>query len=81
MIVQSTAEDIVYSSLFTGVLGQLPQRLGAQCRDGPDNLPLGDVTDMSFGSDRENQRHGSKYGALVRDWCGQSVGRPSAVAV
>ncbi len=49
-IVKSRAEDIVYSSLFTGVSGNYLR--GSIVRAGldPDNLPEGDVSKMNFGS-------------------------------
>lgn len=49
-IVQGTASDIVYSSLFTGVHGNyLRQSIVAAGLD-PDNLPEGDLKTMDFGS-------------------------------
>jgi nitronate monooxygenase len=49
-IVDGAAEDIVYSSLFTGVHGNyLKPSIKAAGLD-PDNLPDGDVTKMNFGS-------------------------------
>ena len=56
MIVQSSAEDIVYSSLFTGVWGNYLKGSIRNAGMDPDNLPLGDVADMSFGSDREKPK-------------------------
>jgi len=69
-IVGSTAADIVYTNLFTGVLGNyLRSSISAAGLD-PDNLPQGDPTKMNFGS-------GGDTGAKVwRDiWgCGQGIG-------
>ncbi len=49
-IVQGSASDIVYSSLFTGVHGNyLRQSIVAAGLD-PDNLPEGDLKTMDFGS-------------------------------
>ncbi len=48
MIVDSSARDIVYSSLFTGVLGNyLRGSISAAGLD-PDNLPSGDPSQMDF---------------------------------
>jgi nitronate monooxygenase len=48
-IVEGTSDDIVYSSLFTGVHGNyLAPSIRAAGMD-PDNLPEGDVKTMSFG--------------------------------
>jgi nitronate monooxygenase len=50
MITSSSAEDIVYSNLFTGVHGNyLGPSIVAAGLD-PDNLPLGDKSKMNFGS-------------------------------
>ncbi|MQY22265.1 NAD(P)H-dependent flavin oxidoreductase [Nocardia macrotermitis] len=50
MIVDSTAKDIVYSNLFTGVHGNyLRGSIEAAGLD-PDNLPVSDPTTMNFGS-------------------------------
>ncbi|MGO3325559.1 NAD(P)H-dependent flavin oxidoreductase [Gordonia sp. (in: high G+C Gram-positive bacteria)] len=51
MIVDSTANDIVYSNLFTGVHGNyLRGSIDAAGLD-PDNLPTSDPTTMDFASD------------------------------
>ncbi|MCW9041985.1 MAG: nitronate monooxygenase family protein [Pseudopelagicola sp.] len=74
MIVQSTAEDIVYSSLFTGVWGNYLKGSVRNAGMDPDNLPLGDVTDMSFGSDREKPK------AWKQIWgSGQGIGAVKSV--
>jgi nitronate monooxygenase len=68
-VVDASAEDIVYSSLFTGVLGNyLAPSIRAAGMD-PDNLPTGDPKSMSFGSE-------SSKGKAWKDiWgCGQGVG-------
>lgn len=50
MLVSSTAEDIVYSSLFTGIHGNyLRGSIEAAGMD-PDNLPEADKSAMNFGS-------------------------------
>lgn len=50
MILDSRAEDIVYTALFSGVLGNYLK--GSVVRTGldPENLPAGDKSTMSFGS-------------------------------
>jgi nitronate monooxygenase len=70
MIVESAANDIVYSSLFTGVHGNY---LGGSIRNAgmdPDNLPSGSKDDMDFskGSDPETKAWKDIWGA------GQGVG-------
>lgn len=69
MIVDSTAGDIVYSNLFTGVHGNyLKGSISAAGLD-PDNLPESDSSKMSFSSD------GSKPKAWKEIWgAGQGVG-------
>lgn len=50
MIVDCAADDVVYTSLFTGVLGNyLKPSVAAQGLD-PDNLPASDPSAMSFAS-------------------------------
>jgi len=48
-IVDSGADDIVYSSLFTGVNGNYLRRSIELAGLDPDNLPEGDPTQMDFG--------------------------------
>ncbi|WP_299626318.1 nitronate monooxygenase family protein [uncultured Tateyamaria sp.] len=50
MIVQSGAEDIVYSSLFTGVWGNYLRGSVENAGMDPDNLPEADAKAMNFGS-------------------------------
>ncbi len=50
MIVDSTAEDIVYSSLFTGVHGNYLKGSVERAGLDPDNLPSADPSAMNFGS-------------------------------
>ena len=69
-IVDNSSEDIVYSSLFTGVhVNYLRPSIEAAGLD-PDNLATGDATDMSFGSG------GSSDSMAWKDiWaCGQGIG-------
>ena len=71
-IVDGSSDDIVYSSLFTGVHGNY---LKASIRNAgldPDNLPESDPSKMSFGGDAKK--------AWKDIWgCGQGIGAISAV--
>src|SRR6187402_2527276 len=69
-IVDGSSDDIVYSSLFTGVHGNyLKPSVRAAGLD-PDNLPESDPTKMSFGGGE-----GSKPKAWKEIWgCGQGIG-------
>src|SRR5439155_933869 len=73
MIITSTAEDIVYSNLFTGVHGNyLKPSIVAAGMD-PDNLPESDASKMSFGTDASGER--AKPKAWKEIWgSGQGVG-------
>jgi nitronate monooxygenase len=75
-IVECNSDDIVYSSLFTGVHGNyLKPSITAAGMD-PDNLPEGDVKTMNFGGGE-----GSKSKAWKDIWgCGQGIGAVSEVA-
>lgn len=68
-VVDGSAADIVYSSLFTGVNGNyLRSSIEAAGLD-PDNLPEGDVSQMDFGSS------GKPTKAWRDIWgCGQGIG-------
>jgi nitronate monooxygenase len=48
MIVASGAEDIVYSSLFTGVWGNYLKGSVQNAGMDPDNLPQADASSMNF---------------------------------
>ena len=50
MLEESAASDIVYSSLFTGVLGNYLKPSIANAGLDPDNLPDADKSAMNFGS-------------------------------
>ena len=50
MLVESAADDIVYSSLFTGVEGNYLKPSIAKAGLDPDNLPDADKSKMNFGS-------------------------------
>jgi nitronate monooxygenase len=70
-VVSATAEDIVYSDLFTGVHGNYLRASIVAAGMDPDNLPKGDVSTMKFASTGE----GSKAKAWKDVWgCGQGVG-------
>jgi nitronate monooxygenase len=71
-IVEGTSDDIVYSSLFTGVHGNyLKPSIRAAGLD-PDNLPESDPSKMSFGGDAKK--------AWKDIWgCGQGIAAVSAV--
>jgi nitronate monooxygenase len=74
-IVEGTSDDIVYSSLFTGVHGNyLKPSIRAAGLD-PDNLPESDPSKMNFGGGE-----GSKPKAWKEIWgCGQGIGAVSEV--
>lgn len=75
MIVESKADDIVYSSLFTGVHGNYLKPSIAAAGMDPDKLPEGDVSTMNFGSGS-----GSDAKAWKDIWgCGQGIGAVQAV--
>jgi nitronate monooxygenase len=75
MIVDSRADDIVYTNLFTGVHGNYlkPSILAAGLD--PENLPTSDASAMNFGSG------GNSKAKAWRDiWgCGQGIGAVRAV--
>ena len=70
MIVSSSAQDIVYSNLFTGVHGNYLRPSIVAAGLDPDNLPTSDPSKMQFGSG------GSAKSKAWRDiWgCGQGIG-------
>jgi nitronate monooxygenase len=74
-IVDSNSDDIVYSSLFTGVHGNyLKPSIRAAGMD-PDHLPESDPSKMNFGGGE-----GSKSKAWKDIWgCGQGIGAVKAV--
>lgn len=51
-LVASTAEDIIYTNLFTGVHGNYLRASVVGAGLDPDNLPQSDPSAMNFGSDR-----------------------------
>ena len=67
MIVESTAEDIVYSNLFTGVHGNYLKGSIINAGMDPDNLPVSDPAKMNFDGDKSK--------AWKHIWgCGQGIG-------
>jgi nitronate monooxygenase len=71
LIVQSTSDDIVYSSLFTGVHGNYLKGSIRNAGLDPDNLPESDPSAMNFGGARK---------AWKDIWgCGQGIGAIKAV--
>ncbi len=74
-IVDSNSDDIVYSSLFTGVHGNYLKPSIRNAGMDPDNLPESDPSKMSFGGGE-----GSKSKAWKDIWgCGQGIGGVKAV--
>ncbi|MGR3624494.1 NAD(P)H-dependent flavin oxidoreductase [Pseudophaeobacter sp.] len=74
MIVESGAEDIVYSSLFTGVSGNYLKGSVENAGLDPDNLASADSSSMNFGSGS------SKPKAWKEIWgAGQGIGDVKAV--
>ena len=72
-IVDGSSDDIVYSSLFTGVHGNyLAPSIRAAGMD-PANLPEGDVKTMDFGGEGAKKAWKDIWG------CGQGIGAIDAV--
>ena len=69
-IVEGTAEDIVYTNLFTGVHGNYLRPSIVAAGLDPDNLPVSDPSKMDFGSGSASMKK------VWRDiWgCGQGIG-------
>ena len=71
-IVDGSSDDIVYSSLFTGVHGNYLKASVIAAGLDPDHLPESDVTKMSFGGDAKK--------AWKDIWgCGQGIGAVTEV--
>ncbi|KAA0211311.1 MAG: nitronate monooxygenase [Lautropia sp.] len=69
MIVECSAEDIVYTNLFTGVLGNYLKPSIRNAGLDPDNLPASDPSKMNFGSGRDKPKTWKTI------WgCGQGIG-------
>ena len=74
MIVDSGAEDILYTNLFTGVHGNYLKPSVINAGMDPNNLPVSDPSKMNFGSDREKPK------AWKTIWgCGQGIGAVKAI--
>jgi nitronate monooxygenase len=74
MIVDSSADDIVYSSLFTGVWGNYLKGSVKAAGMDPENLPVADSSSMDFGSGS------SKPKAWKTIWgSGQGIGAVKSV--
>ncbi|MGB2246666.1 MAG: NAD(P)H-dependent flavin oxidoreductase [Alcanivorax sediminis] len=75
MIVESSAKDIVYSNLFTGVHGNYLAPSIVKAGMDPKNLPESDPTAMNFGSGGNTDKK-----AWKDIWgCGQGIGAIEAV--
>jgi nitronate monooxygenase len=73
MITTSSAEDIVYSNLFTGVHGNYLKPSIVNAGLNPDDLPTSDPSKMSFGTDASGER--TKPKAWKEIWgSGQGIG-------
>jgi nitronate monooxygenase len=68
MLVDSAAADVVYTSLFSGILGNYLKHSVRNAGLDPDNLPGADKSTMNFGSDRTVKVWRDIWGA------GQGVG-------
>jgi nitronate monooxygenase len=74
MIVDSTSDDIVYTSLFTGVHGNYLKGSIRNAGLDPDQLPASDPSKMNFGADSAARK------AWKDIWgCGQGIGAIGAV--
>lgn len=56
MIVESSAGDIIYTNLFTGVHGNYLRQSIVNSGLDPDNLPASDPSAMNFGADRNRPK-------------------------
>ena len=75
MIVDSRAEDIVYSNLFTGVHGNYLAPSIVNAGMDPSNLPESDPSAMNFGSGSDSDKK-----AWKDIWgCGQGIGAVDAI--
>jgi nitronate monooxygenase len=73
-IVEGTSDDIVYSSLFTGVHGNYLKPSVRNAGLDPDHLPESDPTKMNFGGGEGARK------AWKDIWgCGQGIGAVKAV--
>ncbi|WP_284616983.1 NAD(P)H-dependent flavin oxidoreductase [Aquabacterium humicola] len=78
MIVESSSDDIVYSSLFTGVHGNYLRGSIVNAGLDPDKLPESDPSKMSFGGGTDGEISAKK--AWKDIWgCGQGIGAVNQV--
>ncbi|CAM3044162.1 nitronate monooxygenase [Pseudomonas gessardii] len=73
MIVESSADDIIYSNLFTGVHGNYLRQSIANSGLDPDELPVSDPSKMNFGTGEGAKAWKDIWGA------GQGVGAVKSV--
>ena len=73
MIIDSGAEDIVYTNIITGVHGNYLKPSMRNAGLDPDNLPTGEAASMSFGTDRSKRRWKDIWGS------GQGIGAVTEV--
>jgi len=74
MIVEGSAEDIVYSSLFTGIWGNYLKQPIRNADLDPEALPTADATSMDFGTDRQKPK------AWKEIWgSGQGIGAVNSI--
>ena len=79
MIIDSRAEDIVYTNLFTGVHGNYLKGSIVNAGLDPENLPESDKSKMDFGSGRQRRRRlGGISGGRGRGWGRWRRRRPRA---
>jgi nitronate monooxygenase len=71
MLIESGAEDIVYTSLFSGVAGNYLKSSVARVGLDPDNLPTGDKSKMNFAAAVEGGREIKAWRDILS--AGQSV--------
>ncbi len=80
MIVESGAEDIVYTNYFTGVHGNYLKPSVAKSGLDPEHLPQGEATNMNFGAAAGGAEK-DEYKAWRDIWgCGQGIGAVHDVA-
>lgn len=77
MVVDCTANDLVYSDYFTGVSGNYLKPSIADAGLDPDNLPKGDISSMNKITDQGDAQDAKAWKDI---WgCGQGIGAVTAV--
>ena len=77
MVVDCSANDLVYSDYFTGVSGNYLKPSIADAGLDPDNLPKGDISSMNKLTDQGDAQDAKAWKDL---WgCGQGIGAVNAV--